>query len=238
MQKLNNKNIIIYCILSLLLILIISVIVIVLNKKIPVIRDFSDINLDNVDKVMIVAHPDDEMLWGGASLINDDYLVVCVTCGVDEERVKEFSKVMNATNDKYIMLGYPDKTNGERDNWDSSRDNIKEDLEKIFALKDWKLIVTHNPFGEYGHIHHKMTSELVTDKVINKDNLYYFGTYYSKKNIGKVIKDMPSIDQETLNKKIKILKIYKTQIFIMTAFDQMIEHENWVSYNDWQDGAR
>ena len=28
--------------------------------------------------LMIVAHPDDETLWGGAHLIEDNYYVVCV----------------------------------------------------------------------------------------------------------------------------------------------------------------
>lgn len=216
------------------LLVILAIIFILNNGKSEVTHDFSNIDVSPYNKLMIVAHPDDEMLWGGSHLIDEDYLVVCITCGVDELRVKEIERVLKETNDGLIMLGYPDKTNGERDNWDSSREKIKEDLNKIFALKDWDSVVTHNPFGEYGHIHHKMTSEIVTNNYNDKDKLVYFGVYYSKKKIGSVIEKMPTISEENLEKKIAILKMYKTQSFIMTAFDHMMEHENFVTYNDWQ----
>lgn len=226
----RKKVIVIFAIL-----LVILIIIFALNsRKSEITHNFSNIDISSYDKLMIVAHPDDEMLWGGSHLLDEDYLVVCITCGVDELRVKEIKRVLKETNDGLIMLGYPDKTNGKRDNWDTSFDGITEDLNKIFALKDWESIVTHNPFGEYGHIHHKMTSEIVTNNYNDKDKLIYFGVYYSKKKIGSVIESMPSISDENLEKKIEILKMYKTQSFIMTAFDHMIEHEDFVTYNDWQ----
>ena len=52
------------------------------------------------------------------------------------------------------------------------------DLDKIINYKNWKMIVTHNPLGEYGHVHHKMTSGMVTE-LADKDVLYYFGYYVS-----------------------------------------------------------
>ncbi len=196
-------------------------------------KDFSKIDLTNVDNLMIVAHPDDEILWGGAHLIEDNYLVVCITCGTDKVRVNEFVRVMDETNDKYIMLGYPDKTNGERDNWDNVRDDITKDLEKIVALKDWKNIVTHNPDGEYGHIHHKMTSSLTTNVVSDKSKLFYFGHYYSKANLVNNITDLYPISDNSLAEKKRIIGLYKSQAFIQTYFDQMNPYENWVNYNDW-----
>ena len=42
---------------------------------------------DKVDNLMIVAHPDDETLWGSSYLIKDKYLVVCITCGNKRVRV-------------------------------------------------------------------------------------------------------------------------------------------------------
>ena len=128
------------------------------------------------DKLMIVAHPDDETFWGGAHLIEDNYLVVCITCGTVKRRVEEFKKAMSITNDKYIMLGYPDLTKGKKDDWSKVHVNIKSDLEKIINYKNWEMIVTHNPYGEYGHIHHIMTNRMVTE-LSDKDVLYYFGYY-------------------------------------------------------------
>lgn len=216
-----------------ILILVIGAFIIWYLRPFKVKKNFKDIDLTNINKLMIVAHPDDEILWGGAHLIEDDYLVVCITCGVDKTRVNEFKQVMNKTNDKYIMLGYPDKTNGERDNWDSSKEEMLKDLEAIIDLKDWDMIVVHNPDGEYGHQHHKMASSFVTSLVDNKEKLYYFGHYYSKNNIADHEEEMSVIDSKSLEEKINIIGIYKSQKFIQTTFDHMFEHEDWLSYYEW-----
>ena len=227
----KNKKLLI----SILIILIILLCgcIIYMHNTYQIHPNFQKINLKGYNKLMIVAHPDDETLWGGKALIEDDYLVVCITCGKVKSRVFEFVNVMHTTNDKYIMLGYPDKTNGERDNWDTVYEDITKDLKKIIKLKDWELIVVHNPEGEYGHIHHKMISNIVTDIVENKDILYYFGKYYSKKTIRDHYDELVSMSEKTLNTKKKIIGMYHTQDFIQTSFDQMFPYENWVPYTEW-----
>lgn len=37
--------------------------------------------LDDYDSLMVVAHPDDETIWGGAHLLKGKYVVVCITNG-------------------------------------------------------------------------------------------------------------------------------------------------------------
>lgn len=199
------------------------------------LRNF-DVNLTNIDKVMFVAHPDDDMIWGGSHLIDDSYLVVCITCGSRADRVEEFKNVMAATDDKYIMLDYPDKTNGERDNWDTVYDDITKDVETILAMKDWKLIVTHNEKGEYGHIHHKMTHSIVTNvyenNYLDKDNLYFFGKYYKKENLEEVKDELPEITEENYNKKNDIIyKYYTSQKSVADGLSHMFKYENWDKYH-------
>ena len=204
-----------------------------LNKPYVIDKDFSKLDLSGVNKLMVVAHPDDELLWGGLHLIDDDYLVVCITCGPNKVRVNEFISVMNETNDKYILLGYPDKTNGERDNWNSSRDGITKDLKEIINLKDWDLIVTHNPQGEYGHQHHKMTSQIMTQVVEDKDKLYYFGRYHSKTRMTNYLDSMTPSDNN-IRKKKDLIGLYRSQSFIQTSFDHMYEYEDWENYYKWE----
>ncbi|MBQ4030623.1 MAG: PIG-L family deacetylase [Bacilli bacterium] len=227
----KNKKIIITGLI--VLIILLSGCIIYMHNTYKIHPNIKKINLNGYNKLMIVAHPDDETLWGGKALIEDDYLVVCITCGKVKSRVFEFVNVMHTTNDKYIMLGYPDKTNGERDNWDTVYEDITKDLKEIIKLKDWELIVVHNPEGEYGHIHHKMISNIVTDIVENKDILYYFGKYYSKKTIRDHYDELVSMSEKTLNTKKKIIGMYHTQDFIQTSFDQMFPYENWVPYTEW-----
>lgn len=200
------------------------------NQSVSVDKSIEHVDITGITKLMIVAHPDDDFIWGGSHLIDDDYLVVCVTCGVRRDRVLEFKKAMNKTGEKYIMLGYPDKTKGKRDDWSSVYDSISKDLEKIITYKNWDTIVTHNPEGEYGHIHHKMTSKIVTT-LSNKDKLMYFGKYYTKGNIPE---DLPKISSK--NSKIKreeLIPIYASQGYAMDKFGHMFAYENWRTYDEW-----
>ena len=67
-------------------------------------KQLDELDLEKYNKLMIVAHPDDELIWGGAHLLEDDYLVVCITRGYDKTRKKEFENVINATGDKGLIL--------------------------------------------------------------------------------------------------------------------------------------
>jgi len=197
-------------------------------------QDIKNLNLDNVNKLMIVAHADDELLWGGAHLLSDDYLVVCITCGTSNTRTREFINVMRETNDEYIILDYPNTINGVRSNWQKEYLNINKSLKEIIEYKDWDLIVTHNPNGEYGHIHHKMTNKIVTDIVEDKSKLAYFGIYHSKKNISKYLNKMTPISDNQLKRKRKLIGLYKTQKFIQYRFNHMYAYENFINYEDWK----
>lgn len=189
---------------------------------------FEKLDLTKVDNLMFVAHPDDEMLWGGRELIKNKYLVVCITCGTNKRRVKEFKKVMKQVDDQYLMLGYPDKIMNMRSNWKNEYSSIKQDVERIYNLKNWKKVVVHNPMGEYGHMHHKMTSKIVTE-VVDHKKLYYFNMY-KRKSIIDYNDPMP---KEDLEEKKKILSIYKSQGFIKKMFYHMIAFEKLITYEDW-----
>lgn len=197
-------------------------------------NDISQIDLSKANSLMIVAHPDDETIWGGAHLLEDDYLVVCITCGGKRNRVEEFKKALAISDDQYLMLNYPDKVHGKRDEWKKVKPNIKKDLEKIMRLKHWDKIVTHNKQGEYGHIHHKMANRIVTSiyEAGNvKGNLYFFGKYYKKKDIDLYKDDLVSISEKEKRVKInQMIEVYKSQSFIKNAFGHMFDYENWIEY--------
>ncbi|MDO5560737.1 MAG: PIG-L family deacetylase [Oscillospiraceae bacterium] len=183
--------------------------------------------------LMITAHPDDESLWGGAHLAADDYLVVCLTHASDKVRSSEFKNAMQTSDDQYIILDYPDKVYGRRDNWKRVRDKMTADIDKIINLKQWDLVVTHNPEGEYGHQHHKMTSNMVTE-VYNKTSrqypLYYFGTYYRASQKDKIDKLIPERQEQTEIKE-KMLEHYTSQSRVVEKFGHMLNYEQWNKEN-------
>lgn len=197
--------------------------------------DYTKLELNGNEKLMIVAHPDDEMLWGAEKLLKDEYVVVCITCGGVKKRVDEFEKVMKETEDKYIMLNYPDKVGNKRSQWEDEYDDITKDIKNIYNLQNWSEVVTYNPEGQYGHEHHKMTSNIVTD-VVPHDKLIYYGKYFSKNKAQEMKEDEfpPRMDEDLLKRKEEILKIYESQDFIFDMFAQMFPYEDYKTYDEWQ----
>lgn len=195
-------------------------------------KDYSSINLNEVDNLMIVSHPTDEIIFGGSHLLNDNYLVVCITCGENKEQTHNFIDVLQKTKDQYIILGYPEYTSDERENWSEYKHSIKEDLTNIIKLKEWSTIVTHNPEGEYGSLQHRLTSKIVTS-ISPKKNLYYFDKYYTKNSIVNHYDELPQINQNTLNQKIKLIGMYKDEDYIQTEFSHIYKYEEWIKYKEW-----
>lgn len=189
--------------------------------------------LTGYDSLMIVAHPDDETIWGGSHLLNGNYVVVCITNGNNKTRRREFESVIKQTGSIGIMLTYPDKTLGKRDNWNSCKTEIEKDVAAILKMNDWQTIVTHNPEGEYGHIHHQMTSELTTTAVSDReqlDRLYYFGKYVKAKNMdsGKYKKYLTNaISGQKLDRKMALTTLYGSQKKVMDHLGHMLPYENW-----------
>lgn len=197
------------------------------------------LDLTVVDHVMITAHPDDETLWGGGHLLEDEYLVVCMTHGWNEKRKQEFVETMRTTNDKYLILNYPDArkqfSNGsyETDTLSTCRSAMQKDIERILSYKKWKTVVTHNPFGEYGKYHHQQISSMVTT-YYNKycksfAELWYFGRFYTP---GKIPGDQ--IEPALLAIKQKMVdRYYPTAKGAIKAFGHMIPYENWIPASEW-----
>ena len=192
-----------------------------------------EITLDNINtssyNLMIVAHPDDESFWGSRELYNKKYLVVCITCGTDSNRIDEFKETMNFTNDDYIMLGYVDLDNGRKSDWQLEYKYIEEDINKVLFSKDWEMVLTHNPEGEYGHIHHKLTNKIVTENS-NKENLYYFGRFYHN-DIPKGLNRLTNEEYEF--KKNILVGIYKSQRHVFDDFEYMSYYEDVIKYDRW-----
>lgn len=203
-----------------------------ISKKIN-IENFNNSNSINTtaNKVMFVAHPDDETMWGSSALYHDKYIVVCITCGVDEERVREFENVMNKFGDDYVMLSYPDLVNGKKSDWQEEWVNLNYDINKIISEKEWDIVVTHNPEGEYGHIHHRLLSSIVTSHS-NTDKLLYFGRFYWNE-IPEDEKLYSLSEEDYKFKTEEILPLYKTQYKAINILSNMIHYENWVYYDDW-----
>jgi LmbE family N-acetylglucosaminyl deacetylase len=118
----------------------------------------------DADKLLIVAHPDDELLWGGANLLREPgWLVVCATNAEHPVRSKEFAKTMSFCNATQFKM-YNVKDVYTEDDVISDRLFVGSEFETRLtdlAKQSWKVVLTHNEQGEYGHAHHKSVHRLV-----------------------------------------------------------------------------
>lgn len=142
------------------------------------------------NKLMIVAHPDDELIFGGSELIeNPGWKVVSITnatkksmnrfsptrfSSTENFRKREFIEMMNKLKCQYEMWDYED--NYFNANWNENL--ILNQLNKLISEKNYEIILTHNLQGEYGHTQHKRVSQLV-HQLANQmllNNLWVFNT--------------------------------------------------------------
>lgn len=193
-------------------------------------KAFDDYQLN---KLMIVAHPDDELIFGGAELIKygPEYKVVCLTNKSNKTRSKEFESVM-----KKLKVGSWEMFDHEDDLHNPPE---RYNIESILLSKRWKKIVTHNPIGEYGHPQHKAVFDFIKeyiDKIILEDILYVFS------------KSDKKLNPDILNKKKKLLELYNSEKDIIfqilnnngdwfksNSNTNYIEYESITKYNENKD---
>jgi LmbE family N-acetylglucosaminyl deacetylase len=113
--------------------------------------------MPGVSKIMIVAHPDDESLFGGETLTSSEgWLVICVTNASNEVRRAEFTKAMALARADYLMLDHDDHfTNG---NFDPA---LASTIARVLAANPFEMVVTHGKAGEYGHKQHRALHQIV-----------------------------------------------------------------------------
>lgn len=110
---------------------------------------------------IIVAHPDDETLWAGGTILSHplwNCFIVCLCRGNDKERAPKFFEALNIFNSKGVI--------GNLDDGPDQKPLNKEEVEYVIMNllpdKHYDLIISHNPSGEYTkHLRHEEVSKAV-----------------------------------------------------------------------------
>lgn len=115
----------------------------------------------NKSVVIIVAHPDDEILWVGGTILNNpqwNYFVISLCRKNDEDRSFKFKKVLKSLNIQGTMGNLDDGP--EQVPLDSFE--VEQHILDLVPQKHFDLIITHSPKGEYTkHIRHEEVSNAV-----------------------------------------------------------------------------
>ena len=110
---------------------------------------------------VIIAHPDDEVLWAGGTILNQplcDWFIVCLSRANDTDRALKFKKALLELKAEGIMGDMDDEP--EQNPLDTN--SIQQTILNLLPQKHYDLIITHNPTGEYTrHIRHEEVSKAV-----------------------------------------------------------------------------
>ncbi len=110
---------------------------------------------------IIVAHPDDETLWAGGTILSNpswQWFIVCLCRGSDNDRAPKFLKALQILGSEGIM--------GDLDDGPEQKPLDENEPEhtilKLLPHRHFDLIISHNPGGEYTrHIRHEETGKAV-----------------------------------------------------------------------------
>ncbi|NQU81880.1 MAG: PIG-L family deacetylase [Bacteroidetes bacterium] len=110
---------------------------------------------------VIVAHPDDETLWAGGTILSYPswkWFIVSLCRGSDKERAPRFFKTLKILGSEGIMGDLDD--NPEQKPLDGNE--LEQSILKLLPSMHFDLIISHNPKGEYTrHIRHEETGKAV-----------------------------------------------------------------------------
>ena len=142
--------------------------------------------------VVIVAHPDDETLWAGGTILSHPtwkFFVVSLCRGNDPDRAPRFFEALKILKSEGIMGDMDDGPNQVP----LEKEEVEQAILSLLLPKHFDLIISHNPSGEYTrHIRHEEVGEAVinlwnADKISASEiRLFAYEdghkTYYPKAN--------------------------------------------------------
>lgn len=110
---------------------------------------------------VIVAHPDDETLWAGGTILshpNHNWYIVCLCRASDSERATRFYETLKILNAKGVM--------GDMDDGPEQKPLLEKVVEteilRLLPTTHFDLIMTHNSTGEYTrHLRHEEINKAV-----------------------------------------------------------------------------
>lgn len=165
--------------------------------------------LDKADVLMLVAHPDDEVLWFGGTLPtlagerDLDVAVAWLTCANSCRRLELLNAIWHCGVRNYPDIGEWEDIKSYNINdlykaW--GKDAMDQYVVRLLRKYQPEVVITHAYDGEYGHAAHKVCAysltravELAADETYDKESLNEYGAWQVKKlYVHKTSEDLPT----------------------------------------------
>lgn len=110
---------------------------------------------------IIVAHPNDETLWAGGTILSNPHwkcFIVCLCRADDRDRSQRFFKALKVLRSEGIMGNLNDGPEQEP----LAEMVVENKILMLLPSKPFDLIITHDPAGDYSrHLRHEETGTAV-----------------------------------------------------------------------------
>ena len=208
--------------------------------------------LEFTDSVLVVAHPDDEILWFGSVVERVDRIVICFLHDPGNEKLADARRRVleeHPLRDRIECLGlaetgtfgradwiYPVETGAGLEVSGEQAEYAQRARELESALRPHveraKNIFTHNPWGEYGHEEHVMVHRVVSRLADSAgDKTTWFSNYASSWSMRLMLCHLTTEDTPVFSADVDIAAM-------QAAADVYRRHDAWTWFDDYRWFAR
>ncbi len=136
--------------------------------------------------LLIVAHPDDETLWAGGTILSYrswQWFIVCLCRDKDKDRAPRFNNALKILKSNGIMGDIDDAPEQKPLN----EGEVERTILALIPSKHFDLIISHSPAGEYTkHIRHEEVGKAIINLwhagIISATQLWNFAYEDGNKN--------------------------------------------------------
>lgn len=201
------------------------------------------------NSILVVAHPDDEVLWFSSVIDKVDEILVCYlyfdskpkwTKGRElaliEYPVKRISSLRMHTAEIFYDVDWQNpiltKYGLKVANLNKSSRRYRNNYQKLLGflkekLTNYKNVFSHNPWGEYGHPEHIQVHNVVNELKKEANFCVWYPNYVSNKSLNLMTQYLPCFDTE-------IITLKTNNILAQRIKHLYQKHLCWTWYDEWQ----